>query len=64
MSHFNGMLHGQLFVMMSFHCFGNITNALAHEKSWLDEVKQKHLFRLNHHFLVCIGIIDGSLVRI
>lgn len=41
-----------------------ITNTLAHEIVWLDEVKQWHLSCLNLHFSSCIKIIDGTIVKI
>lgn len=41
-----------------------ITDALAHEISWPNEVERRRLSRLNPHFPGCIGIIDGTLVKI
>ena len=41
-----------------------ITNTLAHEIFWLDEVKQWHLSCSNLHFSSCIKIIDGTIIKI
>ena len=41
-----------------------ITNTLAHEISWPDEVDQRCLSASNPHFPSCVRIIDGILVKL
>lgn len=41
-----------------------INHAIANEITWPDEAERARLGRMNTHFSGCIGIIDGTLVRI
>lgn len=41
-----------------------INRAIANEITWPNEAERARLGRMNTHFSGCIGIIDGTLVRI
>ena len=52
----NVMLHMQPYAMMIFIALCN-NDAFSHEITWLDEVQQKQLSRLNLHFPKCMKFL-------